>query len=58
VADYCLRAVELDGGRHRVRFDYRPKPYVWGARISFVVLAGILVALLLPRRRTAVSTTG
>jgi hypothetical protein len=51
VADYCLRAVELGSGRHRVRFDYRPKPYVWGARVSLVTLAGILIALLVPRRK-------
>jgi uncharacterized membrane protein YfhO len=46
-ADHAFRAVALDPGRHRVRFDYRPAPLRRGAAAS---AAGVLVVLALCRR--------
>ncbi|HEX3595416.1 MAG TPA: YfhO family protein [Polyangiaceae bacterium] len=45
-ADYVLRGVELDAGRHQVSFEYRPGSFRLGATLSALGLAGIaLVAL-------------
>ena len=38
-ADVLFRAVPLEPGSHRVRFEYRPQSLVWGALISAVSLA-------------------
>jgi hypothetical protein len=46
-ADYLLRAVELDAGYHRVRFEYRPRSVTIGAASS---LAGVVLALTLAVR--------
>jgi hypothetical protein len=45
-ADYVLRGVELDAGRHQVSFEYRPWSFRLGAMLSAAGLAGILFASL------------
>jgi hypothetical protein len=45
-ANYVLRGVELDAGRHKVRFEYRPASIRWGVALSaagLVAIAGLLV---------------
>jgi hypothetical protein len=49
--DYVLRGVELDAGRHRVRFQYRPWSFRWGSALSIAGLVAILA--LFGWRRTA-----
>ncbi|HEX4336301.1 MAG TPA: YfhO family protein [Polyangiaceae bacterium] len=45
-ADYVLRGVELDQGRHQVTFEYRPASFRLGLLLTCVGLAGIcLVAM-------------
>jgi hypothetical protein len=54
--DYLLRGVALDPGRHEVEFLYRPASWDAARAISaagLLALAGVLVAGLLRRRRTA-----
>jgi hypothetical protein len=52
-ADYVLRGVELDAGRHTVRFEYRPRSIWVGAALS---VAGMFASLgLFFGRRTAVN---
>ena len=50
-ADYVLRGVELDAGRHQVTFEYRPGSFRLGVALTFTGLAGI--ALLAAWRRIA-----
>jgi hypothetical protein len=45
VADYILRSVYLEAGRHVVRFAFEPLSFAWGAAISIMTLA--IVSLLL-----------
>jgi len=44
-ANYLVRGVELEEGRHLVRFEYRPASVRWGAASSGV--AGVAVAAIL-----------
>jgi hypothetical protein len=45
-ADYVLRAVSLQAGRHIFRMEYRPKAFTIGMWISIVSLAAYLVLCL------------
>ncbi|HVU00436.1 MAG TPA: YfhO family protein [Polyangiaceae bacterium] len=60
-ADFLLRAVELDRGKHTVRFVYRPWSLRWGVVLSLVGLAGILGLFVAPafrrRRRDVLAPT-
>jgi uncharacterized membrane protein YfhO len=52
-ANGMFRAVLLDGGRHAVTFEYRPKSWQRGVIISLVslaLLAGAFGATLVTRR--------
>jgi uncharacterized membrane protein YfhO len=42
-ANYLFRGVLLPPGKHAVRFRYQPKSFRWGATISGLALAGLLV---------------
>ncbi|MBI4552918.1 MAG: YfhO family protein [Candidatus Latescibacteria bacterium] len=50
LADYHFRAVNLDPGRHRVRFWYDPLSFKVGAGLSLLSLGAILGLMLAPRR--------
>lgn len=52
-ANYALRAVALDRGRHRLRLEYAPSAFRWGAAISLGALAAWLAAAWLAWRRGA-----
>jgi hypothetical protein len=55
-ANYILRAVALDRGRHRLRLEYAPGEFRLGAAISILALAAWLGAgAWLARRRGAAS---
>lgn len=43
-ANYILRALELPQGEHEIVFEFKPKPYVLGNKISY---AGSTIVLLL-----------
>jgi hypothetical protein len=45
-ANYALRGVFLPAGEHTVVFNYRPKPFMYGAIISLVTLAGLGVWMM------------
>lgn len=49
-ANYLVRGIVLEDGRHEIAFAYRPRPAMIGAAISIVTLAGLLVVLALSRR--------
>lgn len=53
-ADYNLRAVQLDGGTHTVRFSYRPKSVLYGMIVS-LLSAGALAGwcAFLPRAKVS-----
>jgi hypothetical protein len=44
-ADYCLRAIPLAAGRHRVRLEYRPGGFLIGRWVSLGAVGAYLVAL-------------
>ncbi len=48
-ADYIFRAILLEPGEHRIRFQYNPLSFKIGASITFVTLA--LCGVLLTRRK-------
>jgi hypothetical protein len=52
-ADYTLRGVPLQAGRHRLLLEYRPRAFVVGAWISsvLVVVYAVALAALVRRRR-------
>jgi hypothetical protein len=51
-ANYLFRGVLLSPGKHLVRFRYQPKSFRWGATISGLSLAVLLVfGFMRPRRR-------
>jgi hypothetical protein len=50
-ADYLLRGVELDAGRHEVRFEYRPRSLAVGAALSLAGVLTVLGLVLADRRR-------
>jgi hypothetical protein len=51
-ANYLFRGVLLSPGKHLVRFRYQPKSFRWGAAISGLSLAVLLVfGFMRPRRR-------
>lgn len=52
-ANWHFRAVYLSPGRHRVRFDYRPRGIGWAALASGVGLLGLGSAIALGGRRGA-----
>ncbi len=41
-ADYCVRAIPLAAGHHRILLEYRPAAFVVGAWVSALSLAGCL----------------
>jgi hypothetical protein len=49
-ANGLFRAVRLTEGRHRVRFDYRPRALLWGAAMSLAGAFGVGL-LLFERQR-------
>jgi len=55
-ANYCLRAVPLQAGHHKILMEYAPMGYRIGWWISIVAATGWLVALgwLLARKRNSV----
>ena len=50
-ADYLLRAVALEPGKHRIVFAYRPASFVAGGLTTSVTLIGLLVGGWLVFRR-------
>ncbi len=52
-ANYCLRAIPLEAGRHRVRLEYRPGGFLIGRWVSLVAVGAYLavLAVYLIRRR-------
>jgi hypothetical protein len=58
-ANYALRAVALDRGKHRLRLEYAPRAFHLGAVVSAVAwTAWILVAFLLWRRERGLARSG
>lgn len=53
-ANYVLRAVPLDRGKHRLRLEYAPGAFRWGAAISIGALAAWLAGVWLAWRRGAI----
>ncbi len=45
-ANLIARAIELPAGRHRIEFNYRPRPFYIGAAISLVSLLAVVIGLL------------
>jgi hypothetical protein len=43
-----FRAVYVPAGEHSVRFDYRPRSYFWGVRLSLVSLVFAIALAVLP----------
>jgi hypothetical protein len=41
--DYILRGVPIPAGQHSVEIFYRPVTFIWGALISGITLAGLVV---------------
>lgn len=63
-ANYAFRAVEVPGGTHHVRFDFRPKSYVrgrWISEITALTTGIFLFAILLNgwirRRREGITSS-
>jgi hypothetical protein len=54
VGNYVMRAVELDAGRHTVRFEYRPRSVTYGLLSSALGLGAIAALFVVGRRRRAV----
>ncbi|MET0400886.1 MAG: YfhO family protein [Cystobacter sp.] len=52
-ANHAVRAVPLEAGRHRVRFEYHTPGLVAGAAVSLSALALLAVVALLQTRRRA-----
>ena len=53
-ADYCLRAIPLAAGRHRVLLEYRPRAYVvglWTTLLSLSAYAALAISHLAARRK-------
>jgi len=53
-ADYVLRGIPLDRGRHHFRLAYRPRAFVvgtWVTLVSLVGYAGLVVVCVRRRRR-------
>jgi hypothetical protein len=46
-ADYAFRAVKVASGPHTVVFTFAPSSFAWGRRISFLMVGGVIGALLL-----------
>ncbi|MCR4407392.1 MAG: YfhO family protein [Anaerolineae bacterium] len=42
-ADYCFRAVRVEPGEHRVRFEFRPRSWMVGLTVSAVTAIVLLV---------------
>jgi hypothetical protein len=57
-ANYLVRAVVLDAGRHRVEYAYRPVPAMVGAAVSLLTLAALTAALLRRSNRVPQDATG
>lgn len=51
VADYAFRAVFLDAGTHTVSMRFAPRSWHWGATLSLLTLAGVVLLLALSGRR-------
>jgi hypothetical protein len=52
-ADYALRAIPLDKGRHHLRVEYAPLAFRLGAAVSVLAWLGWLAALNIARRQHA-----
>jgi hypothetical protein len=44
-ADYCISAIRLSAGEHRIRYAYRPTSVRWGAAVSIATLLVVAVGL-------------
>jgi len=51
-ANYVLKGLEIEKGRHRVEFEYRPNTFRVGAVISFLTLFLCACAVVIERRRS------
>jgi hypothetical protein len=54
-ADYILRGIPLEPGRHHLRLEYRPRAFVVGAWVSaasLLVYAGLVAVCFARRRRS------
>jgi uncharacterized membrane protein YfhO len=49
--DYNLRGVVVSPGRHEVSFRYRPRSVLWGALVSLLTLAALIVWCLRGRTK-------
>lgn len=47
VADYTLRAVQLDKGEHKIEFDYAPFYFKLGALISLIAVLAVIGIIVL-----------
>jgi uncharacterized membrane protein YfhO len=45
-ANYCLRAIPLAAGRHRIRLEYRPAGFLIGRWVSLAAVGAYLAALV------------
>ena len=50
-ADLLFRAVRVPEGNHRIRFEYRPTSFTWGAIVSVLSLLGVIWLWVSDRRR-------
>jgi len=51
-ANYCFRAVRVEPGEHRVRFEFRPRSWTVGLSLSAVTAVTLLLAAGLAGRRS------
>ncbi len=49
-ADLLFRAVRVPAGSHRIRFEYRPTSFTWGAIVSVLSLLGVVWLWVSDRR--------
>jgi uncharacterized membrane protein YfhO len=52
-ADYAFRAVSLEAGEHTVEMVYRPTSVLVGGALSLASVVGIVIGLVLTRKREA-----
>jgi len=58
VANHAFVAVQVPKGRHRIRLEYRPRTFVWGAATSLATVAALLLAGLAVRFRGQARSDG
>lgn len=54
-ANYAFRAVSLEAGEHTVEMVYRPTSVLVGGVLSLIAVIGIIVGLVLTRKREVVT---